>query len=405
VLDSLRQRLYARRRLKFTRQGRWFTAMTLMVGFGAINTGNNLLYLLLGVMLGLIVISGVMSNATLRRLSADRLGAAVVFAGRPARVEYRVRNGKSRVPSYSVEVREVESSQTRSWRTARADALVSAAQAGGEEVGSGRDGAPESRSGDSAQVRDVPGCLVHRVGAGQSQVRAGSVCLPARGLYEYSSLELLTRFPFGFFEKSKRIGKRFQLLALPRVVAAPSLDLADERLVGQHHRPAPGRGLEYLGLRDYRPGEDSRQIHWKVSARRGQLIVREHERERSRVVTLALYNALLPGADARDEAAMERAIEVVAALARSLLATDHAVGLWTVDGTLPAGKGTAQARRLLRALALVEVHRVEGPLGRPGFSAGHPTTLVAARTGAPPLPAGAFARRLRVDARGEVTSQ
>ena len=46
--------------------------MTLLVGFGAINTGNNLLYLLLGMMLALILLSGVLSETTLRKLRVRR---------------------------------------------------------------------------------------------------------------------------------------------------------------------------------------------------------------------------------------------------------------------------------------------------------------------------------------------
>ena len=54
------------RRLSFTREGKYFVGITLGVGFAAINTGNNLLYLLLGMMLSLIIASGIMSEMSLR---------------------------------------------------------------------------------------------------------------------------------------------------------------------------------------------------------------------------------------------------------------------------------------------------------------------------------------------------
>ena len=57
------------RKLKFTREGKYYLGITLGVGFAAINTGNNLLYLLLGMLLSLIVVSGVMSDLSLRRKS------------------------------------------------------------------------------------------------------------------------------------------------------------------------------------------------------------------------------------------------------------------------------------------------------------------------------------------------
>ena len=60
------------RKLKFTREGKYYLGITLGVGFAAINTGNNLLYLLLGMLLSLIVVSGVMSDLSLRQLTVQR---------------------------------------------------------------------------------------------------------------------------------------------------------------------------------------------------------------------------------------------------------------------------------------------------------------------------------------------
>ena len=60
------------RRLKFTREGKFFVGITLGVGFAAINTANNLLYLLLGLLLALIIVSGVMSELSLRNLTVVR---------------------------------------------------------------------------------------------------------------------------------------------------------------------------------------------------------------------------------------------------------------------------------------------------------------------------------------------
>ncbi len=60
------------RKLKFTREGKFFVGITLGVGFAAINTANNLLYLLLGMLLALIVVSGVMSEISLRDLTVVR---------------------------------------------------------------------------------------------------------------------------------------------------------------------------------------------------------------------------------------------------------------------------------------------------------------------------------------------
>src|SRR5882672_7989875 len=70
--QRLLRRLRPLRKLKFTREGKYFLGITLGVGFAAINTGNNLLYLLLGMLLSLIILSGVMSELSLRDLTVVR---------------------------------------------------------------------------------------------------------------------------------------------------------------------------------------------------------------------------------------------------------------------------------------------------------------------------------------------
>ena len=57
------------RKLKVTREGKYYLGITLGVGFAAINTGNNLLYLLLGMLLSLMLVSVVLSELSLRRLT------------------------------------------------------------------------------------------------------------------------------------------------------------------------------------------------------------------------------------------------------------------------------------------------------------------------------------------------
>src|SRR6202034_1591750 len=70
--SAWRRSLRPPRRLKFTREGKFFVGITLGVGFAAINTANNLLYLLLGMLLALIVVSGIMSELSLRDLTVVR---------------------------------------------------------------------------------------------------------------------------------------------------------------------------------------------------------------------------------------------------------------------------------------------------------------------------------------------
>src|SRR3954447_20727235 len=82
------------RRLTFTREGKYFVGITVGVGFAAINTGNNLLYLLLGMMLSLIVASGILSEVSLRGLEVTRRPPSRLHAGRPFLMGIALRNAK-----------------------------------------------------------------------------------------------------------------------------------------------------------------------------------------------------------------------------------------------------------------------------------------------------------------------
>ena len=106
-----RRRFRPPRRLKFTREGKFFVGITLGVGFAAINTANNLLYLLLGMLLALIVVSGIMSELSLRDLTVVRRLPLRAQVGRAHLVEIEVFNHKSRIPSYAIEVEDLRAGQ------------------------------------------------------------------------------------------------------------------------------------------------------------------------------------------------------------------------------------------------------------------------------------------------------
>src|SRR5437764_2606491 len=88
------RRLRPPRRLSFTREGRIIVFLSGGVGFAAINTGNNLLYLLLGWLLSFIIASGVLSEMTLRALRVERRPPPRIYASEPFLMEVVIKNGK-----------------------------------------------------------------------------------------------------------------------------------------------------------------------------------------------------------------------------------------------------------------------------------------------------------------------
>src|SRR5438132_8780531 len=98
---------YRYRSLRLAPEGLRFLLLTLSMGVAALNTGNNLLYLLLAMMLSLIVMSGILSEHCLKNLIVRRTIPPHIFAGRPAMAAFSVRNGKGRFPSFSLGVMDV----------------------------------------------------------------------------------------------------------------------------------------------------------------------------------------------------------------------------------------------------------------------------------------------------------
>ncbi len=110
----------------------------------------------------------------------------------------------------------------------------------------------------------------------------------------------------------------------------------------------PSRHGELAGLRAFRPGDDPRGIHWRTSARRGMLLVREHEDDEGCEATIVFDNDAHAGAEA-----FELAVSRTAALCVELARRGLAVGLCTRGGQVPPSVGPAHLARLLGLLAFI----------------------------------------------------
>ncbi len=306
------------RTLRPTRAGWIFFALTFGVGFAALNTGNNLLYLVLSLMLAFLVLSGVLSESAVRGIGVRRRLPGVAFAGRPARVVLEISNAQERVPAFAIVVEDRV-----------------------HDPGEGDRSRPAGRA------------FVLRVGPGGTERVAYRFEAPRRGRASFSSFRVSTRFPFGLFLKSLVIEQRDALLVYPGVEAvAPPAHFGDPQGDGEQLSSRDGAGCEVGGLRDFRDGDSARRVQWRASLRRGSLVVRDVERERDAEVEVQLRTQG-PAAGPRFEGAVRHAASEIVALmdagARVALRTDRAY-------FEPAG-GLGQRARLLSFLALVQPER------------------------------------------------
>ncbi|MCI0572360.1 MAG: DUF58 domain-containing protein [Myxococcaceae bacterium] len=291
------------RRLSVTRTGRTYLVVTVGVGLGALNTGNNLLYLLLGLLLSVIVVSGVLSERCLSDLTVRRLGAEAAHAGEP--FAFRWALSRRRGLAFALTVSEV--------------------------------GAPLQGEGRLAALS-----------AGAEQVVRADLKAPRRGPVPLTAVKVTTTFPLGLFAKSRVFPLEGTLLVYPaRGHSCEPVPVSHEGpagLVGSA-RLQDGTG-DVAGLRELAEGGDARRIHWLKSASTGTLLRTEREREERRSFVLEV-DPTLP------LAALDRRCEELAAQAQRLLAEGHEVGLGAAEFRLRPAVGPGQLRRLLRALALV----------------------------------------------------
>jgi uncharacterized protein (DUF58 family) len=341
------RRMRPPRRLTFTREGRWFVFMTVMVGLLAINTGNNLLYLLLAWLLSFIIASGVLSEVTMRGLAVTRRPPPQVFAGQPFLMEIAVENGKAGLASYSIEVED----------------LIK--------------GKPIDKR-----------CYFLKIPAGKTQRTSYRHTFARRGAYRFDGFRIATRFPFTLFRKSRDADDPSEVLVFPRITRVrPPPPRPRGQGVGASSRL--GRRGEFFGLREWREGDDRRDIHWASTARSGRVVVREHQDELERQVLLALDNALPPAvvaALAADQPAradeelidgFERAVSMVASLSAAYLEAGWAVGVVARGAAVPLSAGKAQLTRILRELALLPAVTDDVPL--PALDPRNDRVLVSAK--------------------------
>lgn len=314
------------RTIRFTRDGFKFVLVTLAIGVAAINTGNNLLYLVLAMMLSFIILSGVLSEMTMRGISAVREVPSTAVAGEPVLVRVALTNAKQWAPSFSLAVYDLL----------------------------GRAG--RGRRGRAQPPEPPPRAYFLKVSPGETVWGRYTYTFARRGRTRFAGFRLATRYPFGLFLKAGVIEGDGEVIVLPPVdpIAAPPS--GDSWTSGDRPVERRGHGSTPSGLREYRPGDEPRTIHWRRSAALEELVVRELDRDDRDRVLVALATrfpsaaAARPRFDDRFEAAVRRA----ASLAAHYLGQGYEVELRTGEGVVGLGTGARQRQAILTALALVE---------------------------------------------------
>src|SRR5216683_107691 len=261
---------------RITLEGWIYLGGLMLVALAALNTGNNLLFLILASLIALLLMSGILSSITLSGISLRLVLPEHIFASQPVRAMVELENEKLTLPSFSLRVE-----------------------------------AAKTKNAQPVALLDTPVYFPYLPKQDRVQ-QAIPVTFPHRGVYRQEAFRIVTRFPFGFLRKSRQLNLKTEALVYPSV--EPNAEYMESLTKG------PGQDL--YALRGYVPTDSARHVHWKASARFGSLMVREFTRENDCRILLVLdphlpeeeFSRLKQGVASTSEH-FERTITICASLA------------------------------------------------------------------------------------------
>jgi hypothetical protein len=259
-LSLIAQRIGIRSRMLLPREGMVYLAIMLVIAIGALTGGNpdtgNMLLLVFGMMAGPFVLNGWVVVAMLAKTSATRVLPPTAPAGTFFSVEVILRNGRKFLASRLVEVRDVV---------------------------------------EGHRLREEPSVTFVRVDPKEERSGNYELCISRRGLYQFGPLRISSRFPLGIGERGHIISEYNELVVHPALGRLlPGWKRRERELAESASRANARLGIfddDFHSIREYRPGDNPRAIHWRSSGRHGQVMVKEHQqhREAELIVLLDLF--------------------------------------------------------------------------------------------------------------------
>lgn len=246
-----------------------FFLLLLCLLAAAVNTGNNLLYLILSIMVAVAAVSFFVAGRSLRRLEAG------------LHLPEEVAAGKSFL--FGVEATAPEGSFPTPWAEASIAGLPG----------------------------ETPPIALPSLPPGDRTVVSGSARASRRGVHDRIRLDLSSRYPYGLFRRRRRGRPGRELIVTPRRRPIRDLTIHAPASRGDVQSGRPGEGSELFNIREYTTQDDARHIDWKASARLHRPMLKEFEQEQERALELILDER--DGGGEGDDA-FERLVETAASI-------------------------------------------------------------------------------------------
>jgi uncharacterized protein (DUF58 family) len=351
AIERLRQTLH----YEVTKAGVVYVLVTLVIGIAALNTGNNLLYIVVAAMLAAILVSGVVSALVLRGLKLEVRLPEHVFAGRSVVGQIVLRNPRRFLPSFSIRViparKEKENKVRKQWRWERTTFSFPLNRAPQNQWLRVRDWRVRRVEVAPPAPGIFEGMAYFPYLPPNAELRADlQLRFEKRGRYCESSFGVATRFPFAFLTKTRDVALQREILVYPPVDEPDELFEILPLVRGEWESFVRGRGSDLYRIREYMPEDSARHVDWKATAKSGSLKVREFSREDDRKLCIVFDN---PAARMVSEQAYERAVNLAASLAWHFSSLDADVSF-----LLPGSSQISDSHEFLARLAVIEPRKI-----------------------------------------------
>ncbi|OGW32565.1 MAG: hypothetical protein A2X59_06110 [Nitrospirae bacterium GWC2_42_7] len=290
--------------MKTTREGKRFILAAFLIAVAAINTGNNLIYLILSMMISFLLLSVLLLKINLSGLMLEVYISSPLFAGEETTAVFSITNKKRFIPSYSVRV------------TADTDF-------------------------SNAYYTLIPSSSTVR--------KETPVIFPKRGLYSYGNFYVQSGFPFILLEDRRPVKVSGEILVYPTLIEVDGIipEISGSEIAETIR--VKGSGDEIHSIREFGYGDDWHKILWKVSARASTLLVREFAEHEFRRVTIITDN-LRPV----EPEMFEKAVSLSASISKLFIEMGFHVRLLSCKKVVPFGSGDEHLFRILDTLAVIK---------------------------------------------------
>lgn len=243
-----------------------YTTVTIIIWLCAVLRDMPLLYLLAATLLGPLIFSWRQVRRNARHLSVERHVPPLPHAGQSVVVELSLRNNRADSSAWAIGIADRFAGGTRTAPTTTIPAKNTPA------------------TNTSVAAAGPARVFFPHVAPGESRVESYLWQPSSRGRFVFDSANLSSCFPLGLFEAKRAAVQPTETLVVPRLGQLKAewrgwCDRAGREAAGASQR----RGLlegDYYGLREWRPGDSRRWIHWRSSARQGSLTTLQFEQPR-----------------------------------------------------------------------------------------------------------------------------